>query len=168
MRPSICSTRSPASTASATSSVFGAGQYAMRLWLDPQKLQARKLVPSRRHQRRQSAEPIDRAPDSSASRRSRTARRSNTRSTCRASSTMSPSSRTSSSRRTHGSGRITRLRDVATRRARRAAVQPDLQARRPAVGRARHLPASRGQRARRRQARREAHAASCSRRFRRA
>ena len=26
-------------------SVFGAGQYAMRLWLDPQKLQARKLVP---------------------------------------------------------------------------------------------------------------------------
>ena len=27
-------------------SVFGAGQYAMRLWLDPQKLQARKLVPA--------------------------------------------------------------------------------------------------------------------------
>jgi HAE1 family hydrophobic/amphiphilic exporter-1 len=26
--------------------VFGAGQYAMRLWLDPQKLQARQLVPS--------------------------------------------------------------------------------------------------------------------------
>ena len=26
--------------------VFGAGQYAMRLWLDPQKLQARKLVPA--------------------------------------------------------------------------------------------------------------------------
>jgi hydrophobic/amphiphilic exporter-1 (mainly G- bacteria), HAE1 family len=26
-------------------SVFGAGQYAMRLWLDPQKLQARNLVP---------------------------------------------------------------------------------------------------------------------------
>jgi HAE1 family hydrophobic/amphiphilic exporter-1 len=26
--------------------VFGAGQYAMRIWLDPQKLQARKLVPS--------------------------------------------------------------------------------------------------------------------------
>ncbi|MBN8500455.1 MAG: efflux RND transporter permease subunit [Sphingomonadales bacterium] len=26
--------------------VFGAGQYAMRVWLDPQKLQARKLVPS--------------------------------------------------------------------------------------------------------------------------
>ena len=27
-------------------SVFGAGQYAMRLWLDPDKLQARKLVPA--------------------------------------------------------------------------------------------------------------------------
>jgi HAE1 family hydrophobic/amphiphilic exporter-1 len=27
-------------------SVFGAGQYAMRLWLDPQRLQARKLVPA--------------------------------------------------------------------------------------------------------------------------
>ncbi|RTL72477.1 MAG: efflux RND transporter permease subunit [Hyphomicrobiales bacterium] len=26
--------------------VFGAGQYAMRLWLDPEKMQARKLVPS--------------------------------------------------------------------------------------------------------------------------
>jgi len=26
--------------------VFGAGQYAMRLWLDPQKMQARKLVPA--------------------------------------------------------------------------------------------------------------------------
>ena len=25
--------------------VFGAGQYAMRIWLDPQKLQARGLVP---------------------------------------------------------------------------------------------------------------------------
>ncbi len=27
-------------------SVFGAGQYAMRLWLDPQKMQARRLVPA--------------------------------------------------------------------------------------------------------------------------
>ena len=27
-------------------SVFGAGQYAMRLWLDPQKMQVRKLVPA--------------------------------------------------------------------------------------------------------------------------
>jgi HAE1 family hydrophobic/amphiphilic exporter-1 len=27
-------------------SVFGAGQYAMRIWLDPQKLQARGLLPS--------------------------------------------------------------------------------------------------------------------------
>ncbi len=26
--------------------VFGAGQYAMRMWLDPQKMQARRLVPS--------------------------------------------------------------------------------------------------------------------------
>ena len=26
--------------------VFGAGQYAMRVWLDPQKLQARNLIPS--------------------------------------------------------------------------------------------------------------------------
>ena len=44
---------------------------------------------------------------------------------------------------TSGSGRITRLRDVATHRARRPAVQPDLQAQREASGRARHLPAAR-------------------------
>ena len=50
-------------------------------------------------------------------------------------------------------------------RARRAAVQPDLQAQRPAVGRHRHLPAPRGQRARCRQARRAAHERAAAKAF---
>jgi HAE1 family hydrophobic/amphiphilic exporter-1 len=42
-------------------SVFGAGQYAMRLWLDPQKLQARKLVPADVINAVQPAKPPDRS-----------------------------------------------------------------------------------------------------------
>ena len=56
--------------------------------------------------------------------------------------------------KTDTGGRITRLQDVGTRRARRAAVQPDLQARREAVGRHGDLSAPQRQRARRCQARR--------------
>ena len=95
-------------------SVFGAGQYAMRLWLDPQKLQARKLVPCRRHQRRQPAKPRNRSRTARHSARAESDRSSNTRSTCRASSMTLPSSRTSSSRPIRpAAARMTRLRDVA-------------------------------------------------------
>ena len=43
------STRSPRLAGVGNVSVFGAGQYAMRIWLDPQKLQARGLDPAGRH-----------------------------------------------------------------------------------------------------------------------
>ena len=80
--------------------VFGAGQYAIRIWLDPQKLQARGLVPQGRHQRRQPAEPLDQRRPGRPAAGAAAGRRSSIRSTCTASSTTSPSSRRSSSRPT--------------------------------------------------------------------
>ena len=45
MPPSICWTSSPALAGVGNVTVFGAGQYAMRIWLDPEKMQARGLTP---------------------------------------------------------------------------------------------------------------------------
>ena len=105
-------------------------------------------------------------PGSSACRPPRPASPSSTPSTSPAGSTRSPSSRTSSSRPTPDGAHhaVARRRP---RRARRADLQPDLQAQRPAGGRHRHLPASGGQRARCRRARWKRDGASCRRRSRR-
>lgn len=78
--------------------VFGAGQYSMRVWLDPNKLQAHGLVPQdviRRSSSRASRSP----PARSAHRRRRRDRRSSTRSTSMEGSTTPANSRTSSSNR---------------------------------------------------------------------
>ena len=135
--------------------VFGAGQYAIRIWLDPQKLQARGLVPAGRDQRRQPAEPLDQRragrPAAGAAgaelpvfdQRARQARRR---------LRVREHHRQDRQRRPHHA-----LEGRGARRARRAAVQPDLQARSEAVGGHGRLPAARRQRAGGGQARRGAH-----------
>ena len=77
--------------------VFGAGQYSMRIWLDPNKLQARSLT-SRTSSTRSRARTSRSPPASSACRRRPRRSRSSTRSTSPAASTRSPNSRTSWSR----------------------------------------------------------------------
>ena len=50
--------------------VFGVGQYSMRIWLDPQKLQRCGLAAAGRDQRDPAAEPVgDRGPGRHAARR---------------------------------------------------------------------------------------------------
>ena len=77
--------------------VFGAGQYSMRIWLDPEKLKARGLTP-RTWWRRCSSKASRSPPARSARRRRRRASISNTRSIYPAGLPTSGSSRTSSSR----------------------------------------------------------------------
>ena len=80
--------------------VFGVGQYSMRIWLDPQTLQARGLAPAGRDQGDPAAEPAGHRPARSARRPRRRDRTSSTPSTSRAGSPIRPNSPTSSSRST--------------------------------------------------------------------
>ena len=92
--------------------VFGAGQYSMRVWLDPNKLQARSLTTQDVINALQGAEPAGRRRPARHAAGAARARPSSTRSTSPAASTRSRSSRTSSSRRRQD-GEMTHLRDVA-------------------------------------------------------
>ena len=91
-------------------SVFGAGQYSMRVWLDPEKLKARSLTASDVIAGGAAAEPAGRGRADRAGRRRRRPVVPVTVNS-RAGSTTPSSSRTSSSRPSDA-GEITRLRDV--------------------------------------------------------
>ena len=128
--------------------VFGAGQYSMRVWLDPDKMQARGLDAAGRDPGAAAAERAGhRRPDRRAA-GARAASRSSTRSTSRGrlddpEQFANVIVKTGQRRRDHAGARR------RPRRARRADLRPGLHARRQAGGRPGDLPGARRQCARR-------------------
>ena len=109
-------------------SVFGAGQYAMRIWMDPQKLQARGLVPADVINAVNLQSRVDRGRTARASRR---CPRQDFQYSINVPSKLDDVSEFENIIiKTDTGGQITRLQGRGARRARRAAVQPDLQAQR--------------------------------------
>ena len=76
--PSTSRTSSPRLPGVGNVTVFGAGQYSMRVWLDPNKLQVRGLMPPGRHHRDRSSRASRSPPARSAAPPTPPARRSST------------------------------------------------------------------------------------------
>ena len=128
--------------------IFGARDYSMRIWLDPEKLALRNLtagdvVNALRAQNVQVAAGVINQPPVPQPGAFQLNVETQGRLTTRSSSATSSSSRTSE-------GRVTRVRDVAPRRARRRRLQPQRLSRRAGGHPVGHLPAAGLERARHR------------------
>ena len=146
--------------------VFGAGQYSMRIWLDPEKLQARGLHAERRDQFAAAAEPAgDRRPDRRAAGAVRAVVPVHAQH-------LRPPRRRRGIRQRDRQDRQRRRHHARQRRrpcrARRADLRPGVHARRPPIGGPCDLPVAGRERAQRRQRGRASGCASCRASFRRA
>ncbi len=148
-RPSIWSMSSSRIPGVGNVNVFGVGQYSMRIWLDPRKLKARGLVPPATSSRRSSSRASRLPPGRWARRRRRPARPSSTPSMLhgRARPIRQQFGNIVVKAESGAGGQLTRVKDVAPRRTRRADLRPVLPRQRPAGRRHRDLPVAGRQRA---------------------